>query len=111
MCVFHGKRRSEHVCLVCTLCFKDLTPEECSRLPNGDREDVCVPCAEAEQAQLVTIAQSRLTDRERDAAIWALDISLGLDRPPPDMQALMVSARAKLDSPLRGQAHNSESEV
>lgn len=58
VCVFHGKRRSEHACLVCTLCFKDLTPAECSYLPDGSQVDVCVPCAEAEQAELIKRARA-----------------------------------------------------
>jgi hypothetical protein len=50
-CAIHGKRWSEHPggrCLYCCLCFRPLTPEECHVLPDGTREDVCVPCAEAE---------------------------------------------------------------
>lgn len=47
-CLFHGKKKSEHVCLYCSLCYKDLTPEECNLLPNGERESVCIPCAQKE---------------------------------------------------------------
>ena len=49
ICVFHGLRRSEHLCLYCCLCFKTMTPEECDRLPSGERRDVCVECAENER--------------------------------------------------------------
>jgi hypothetical protein len=52
VCVFHGKPWSEHEhgrCLYCCLCFKTLTIEECNITVDGDREDVCVPCAEAER--------------------------------------------------------------
>jgi hypothetical protein len=59
VCAFHGKRRSEHRCLVCSLCFKDLTPGECSYQPDGSQVDVRVPCAEHEQAMLIKIAQQR----------------------------------------------------
>jgi hypothetical protein len=48
VCVIHGKRRSEHDCLYCCLCFKTLTVEECHVLPDGTREDVCVDCATEE---------------------------------------------------------------
>lgn len=58
VCIFHGKRMSEHDCLYCGLCFKDLTPAECSYLPNGDRVDVCIPCAEDEQKQLIRLAKA-----------------------------------------------------
>ena len=52
VCAMHGKRRSEHVCLYCCQCFKDLTPEECSVNSVGTRVDVCVPCAEHEAAMI-----------------------------------------------------------
>lgn len=45
ICLLHGKRRSQHVCLYCCLCFKDLTPADCD---NG--EDVCRECAIAERS-------------------------------------------------------------
>lgn len=51
VCLFHGKRRSEHHCLYCCLCFKTLTVEECHQLPDGTREDVCDECAEFEAAR------------------------------------------------------------
>ena len=51
-CLAHGKKLSEHTCLYCCLCFRDLTPEECHVLPNGKKEDVCIPCAAREQAHL-----------------------------------------------------------
>ena len=59
VCLVHGKRQSEHECLYCCLCFKSLTKDECSYLPDGTQQDVCVPCAEAEQAMLVKLAQER----------------------------------------------------
>lgn len=49
VCVFHGKKMSEHNCLYCCLCFKNLTPDECNVRPDGNREDVCVKCAEEER--------------------------------------------------------------
>ena len=52
VCAFHGKRRSEHICLYCCLCFDPLTPEQCSINAEGEREDVCVPCAKFEAKQL-----------------------------------------------------------
>ena len=50
VCVVHGKRFSEHVCLYCCLCFRDLTPDECHVTEDGSREDVCNKCAAAEEA-------------------------------------------------------------
>lgn len=50
VCLFHGKRHSEHHCLYCCLCFKTLTPEECSVDEDGVKWDVCVECAEYEKA-------------------------------------------------------------
>lgn len=49
VCLAHGKKMSEHQCLFCCMCFKDLTPEECNVLPSGDKEDVCKECAEDEK--------------------------------------------------------------
>lgn len=63
VCLFHGKKHSEHEggrCLYCCLCFKPLEPSECSYLPNGEQVDVCVPCAEEEQAMLVAIARGEI---------------------------------------------------
>lgn len=51
VCLVHGQRKSEHYCLYCCLCFKPLTPDQCNVLPNGQKEDVCVPCAEGEKAR------------------------------------------------------------
>lgn len=48
VCLFHGLKRSEHYCLYCCLCFKTLTVEECHIRDDGQREDVCNECAEAE---------------------------------------------------------------
>lgn len=48
VCVMHGKLYEEHICLYCCLCFKDLTYDECHVTTDGLREDVCIPCAEAE---------------------------------------------------------------
>ena len=50
VCLMHGKKKSEHLCLYCCLCFKNLTPEECNITESGEKEDVCVPCAEQEKA-------------------------------------------------------------
>lgn len=47
-CIFHGKRASEHICLVCCFCYRELAPGECHELPDGSREDVCNKCAELE---------------------------------------------------------------
>lgn len=52
VCLLHGKRMSEHVCLYCCLCFKNLTPETCHVLPDGSREDVCNECAELEKRRI-----------------------------------------------------------
>ena len=52
VCILHSKRLSEHDCLFCCLCFEDLTPEECNTLPNGQKEDICKPCAAREKAHL-----------------------------------------------------------
>ena len=57
VCAIHGKRMSEHECLYCCLCFKSLTREECSYLPDGTQTDVCVPCALEEREALIALAQ------------------------------------------------------
>lgn len=55
VCLIHGKKKSEHRCLYCCLCFKSLTLEECSFSPCGCRTDVCIPCAESEQKQIAVV--------------------------------------------------------
>lgn len=52
VCLVHGKKLSEHDCLYCCLCFKPLTPEQCHILPNGKKENVCIPCAAQEEILL-----------------------------------------------------------
>lgn len=49
VCFFHGKKRSEHECLYCALCFRNLTPEECWVDDTGQKWDVCVECKENER--------------------------------------------------------------
>jgi hypothetical protein len=51
-CLIHGKKMSKHLCLYCCLCYKTLTPEECNVREDGKKEDVCVPCAEREKAEM-----------------------------------------------------------
>lgn len=68
VCAIHGKRRSEHRCLYCCLCFRSLEPGECAYRPNGDREDVCVPCAEREQATTQALARAALAAGLKPAA-------------------------------------------
>ena len=48
VCLVHGKKMSEHVCLYCCLCWKGLTLDECHVTANGVKEDVCKPCAKRE---------------------------------------------------------------
>lgn len=50
VCLMHGKRKSEHDCLYCSLCYRDLTVEECNVLESGELESVCTDCAEKERA-------------------------------------------------------------
>lgn len=52
VCLMHGKKMSEHVCLYCCLCFKNLTPEECYVREDGVKEDVCEDCAAREQRMM-----------------------------------------------------------
>ena len=52
VCLVHGKRMSEHVCLYCCLCFKSLTPEECNVREDGTKEDVCKECAGMEKLEM-----------------------------------------------------------
>lgn len=46
VCLIHGEKLNEHLCLYCCVCFKPLTLHECHRLPNGELEDMCLECAE-----------------------------------------------------------------
>ena len=73
VCLIHGKRRSEHDCLYCALCFKSLTPEECSYLPNGKQQDVCVPCAEAEQETMASLTSGANEHRRELARLRAVN--------------------------------------
>ena len=47
-CTIHGLKMSEHDCLYCCLCYRDLTPDECHVDAAGVRWDVCNECAERE---------------------------------------------------------------
>lgn len=49
VCLFHGKKASEHICLYCCLCFDTLTLEQCFINEQNRREDVCKKCAEQER--------------------------------------------------------------
>ena len=57
ICLVHGKKMSEHQCLYCCICFKSLTLDECNVRDDGQKEDVCVPCAKREKEQLVEEAK------------------------------------------------------
>lgn len=58
VCLIHGKKRSEHQCLYCCLCYVSLTLEQCNINEQGQRENVCVPCATQEKQQALN--QKRL---------------------------------------------------
>jgi len=49
VCLAHGLPKSTHQCIMCCLCYKELTVEECHLLPDGSREDVCNDCAALEE--------------------------------------------------------------
>lgn len=49
VCLVHGLKMSEHVCIYCCLCFKPLTLLECHVTDDGLREDVCEACAKLEK--------------------------------------------------------------
>jgi len=57
VCLLHGKEISEHQCLYCCLCYRDLTEDECHVLDSGEREDVCNECASKELARMRAIAR------------------------------------------------------
>lgn len=57
VCIIHGKKMSEHVCLYCCLCYKTLTVDECSMNAQGQKEDVCKDCAADEQKRLTVAPQ------------------------------------------------------
>lgn len=44
VCLFHGKKQSEHDCLFCCLCFETLTPETCHEDEHGIKWDICKQC-------------------------------------------------------------------
>lgn len=49
VCLFHGLKHSEHVCLYCSHCFNtSLSIEDFWQDENGDRWDICMECFEAE---------------------------------------------------------------
>lgn len=51
-CLAHGLLRSEHWCVQCAICFKDLKSEEECYLDKetGERWDMCHECAAEEEA-------------------------------------------------------------
>lgn len=64
VCLVHGKKKSKHLCLYCCLCFKPLTPEECNVRDNGQKEDVCKPCAKKERTQNMIKIRKSTVQRE-----------------------------------------------
>lgn len=48
VCAFHGKRRSQHECLYCCVCFAQLTRAECWLDEDGAAWDLCEPCGQQE---------------------------------------------------------------
>lgn len=63
VCLIHGKKKSEHECLYCCLCYKPLTREECNVLPSGMLEDVCKVCAQREQELMASQAEARILEQ------------------------------------------------
>lgn len=49
VCLLHCKKKSEHHCLYCCICFKTLVPEECWVDEKGQRWDICKECGEEEE--------------------------------------------------------------
>lgn len=49
VCLMHGKKLSEHHCLYCCLCFKDLIPDECYEDPQDQKWDICQDCGWQEE--------------------------------------------------------------
>ena len=47
-CLIHGKKMSEHKCLYCCICFKELTIEECAIDKDGKKWDMCKECGKRE---------------------------------------------------------------
>ena len=59
VCLFHGKRMSEHPggrCLYCCICFTTLTPDMCWTDKSGQKWDICVPCGVAEEKYQESLA-------------------------------------------------------
>jgi len=48
ICLFHGKKMSEHRCLYCCICFELLTPDECFIDKKGVKCDMCKECGKKE---------------------------------------------------------------
>lgn len=46
VCLFHGKKASEHHCLFCCICFKTLSISECYIDLNKQRWDMCKNCGD-----------------------------------------------------------------
>jgi len=51
ICTLHGLSYDEHVCLSCCLCFKSIMISECNIKDDGSTENVCKPCAKAEEKE------------------------------------------------------------
>lgn len=75
VCVFHGRKQSEHVCLYCCICFRDLTPDECSTDGDGVQWDVCNPCAELERSANEALYRTYLRSLLATAAAWRRKLS------------------------------------
>jgi hypothetical protein len=49
VCLMHGQRKSQHLCLYCSICYESLTLDQCYQDSDGQRWDICKPCAAREQ--------------------------------------------------------------
>lgn len=58
VCLLHGKKLSEHECLYCSLCFDDLTTEECWEDENGVKWDICFDCKKHEDEMMAKLDRS-----------------------------------------------------
>lgn len=52
VCLIHGLKKSEHVCLYCCLCYRTLIGDECHAGYDGRRQDICHRCARIEELMM-----------------------------------------------------------
>lgn len=62
VCLFHALPKGSHRCVVCVLCYMDLSDEEAWIDSNGVKWDICRPCRTDELKVMNGLSRERKLD-------------------------------------------------